>query len=322
MTRIRERQAVQDNQEIIGYHYNVMLSIKMLRAVAGGETYEVVAERFGVSRTAVERRIKTIAVQLTQLVGVDGLKEEGAAFVRRLRLHREAIETAIQKFSPLPPVSGRPARVLSPTEVDQGAIRIKGRTSRTWHDLSLYYILFSTGLRPLEIARLEVRDYLNSDGSVCRESELRAEAAINGKIRPLYFSSRRLDDALDAYFRERLDRGHGLGQADAFRGLEPRSRLFLSLTGEAYLIASNGEPGQNRYVCRALLEIYRKLFRYAELKGLSSQSARLTVMSRMYERGADEDQVGAILGIGERSAVRELLPRPKPTLAELLDELI
>ena len=43
---------------------------------------------------------------------------------------------------------------------------------------------------------------------------------------------------------------------------------------------------------------------------------------QMYERGADEDQVGAILGIGERSAVRELLPRPKPTLAELLDELI
>jgi hypothetical protein len=64
------------------------------------------------------------------------------------------------------------------------------------------------------------------------------------------------------------------------------------------------------------------LFRYAELKGLSAQSARLTVMSRMYERGADEDQVGAILGIGERSAVRELLPRPKPTLAELLDELV
>ena len=38
--------------------------------------------------------------------------------------------------------------------------------------------------------------------------------------------------------------------------------------------------------------------------------------------GVEEDQVGAILGIGERSAVRELLPRPKPTLAELLDELV
>ena len=42
----------------------------------------------------------------------------------------------------------------------------------------------------------------------------------------------------------------------------------------------------------------------------------------MYERGADEDQVGIILGISDRSAVRDLLPRPKPSLAELLDELV
>ena len=158
---------------------------------------------------------------------------------------------------------------------------------------------------------------------MCRESELRAEAAINGKFRPLYFSSCRLDEALTAYFRERCACGHGVGAPDCYRGLRADSRLFLSPSGEPYRIASNnGEPGQNRFVCRALLEIYRKLFRYAELKGLSAQSARLTVMSRMYERGADEDQVGAILGIGERSAVRELLPRPKPTLAELLDELV
>ena len=75
-------------------------------------------------------------------------------------------------------------------------------------------------------------------------------------------------------------------------------------------------------MCRAVLEIYRKLFRYADIKGLSNQSARLTLMSRMYARGADEDQVGVILGIADRSAVREQLPRPKPMLAELLDEVI
>jgi hypothetical protein len=38
-----------------------------------------------------------------------------------------------------------------------------------------------------------VGDYLLGDGRVCRESELRAEAAINGKTRPLYFCSSRLD---------------------------------------------------------------------------------------------------------------------------------
>ncbi len=297
-------------------------SIEMFKAVIDGGTYEGVAACFGLSRTAVERRIKSVAVQLTQVVGVDGLREEGAAFVRRLRINRDAIHVALEDFVPMPPISGRPARVLSELEVEQGAVRIKGRASRTWHDLALYYLMFATGLRPLEIARLEVRDYLNADGSVCRESELRAESAINGKVRPLYFSSSRLDDALNAYFRERHEQMHGLGEADSYRGLKPRSRLFLSATGVEYVISPNGGPGQKRYVCRAMLEIYRKLFRYADLRGLSAQSARLTVISRMYERGADEEQVGAILGIAERSAVRELLPRPKPTLAELLDELV
>jgi biotin operon repressor len=34
-----------------------MQSVGMLKAVISGETYEVVAARFGKSRTAVERRI-------------------------------------------------------------------------------------------------------------------------------------------------------------------------------------------------------------------------------------------------------------------------
>ena len=45
-------------------------------------------------------------------------------------------------------------------------------------------MLFSTGARPLEIARLEVRDYLAEDGSVREESLLPAKAAVNGKARP------------------------------------------------------------------------------------------------------------------------------------------
>jgi hypothetical protein len=119
-----------------------------------------------------------------------------------------------------------------------------------------------------------------------------------------------------------LKNRHGLGTPDRYRGLDPDSRLFLGPAGEPYQITPNGEPGQKRHVCRAVLEIYRKLFRYADIKGLSTQSARLTLMSRMYARGADEDQVGVILGIADRSAVREQLPRPKPMLAELLDEVI
>ena len=72
----------------------------MLREVLDGATYEAVAQRFGVSRTAVERRIKSIAVQLTQAGGVDGLSQEAAGFVRRLRSRRDAIHAALERFTP------------------------------------------------------------------------------------------------------------------------------------------------------------------------------------------------------------------------------
>ncbi|MDO8768209.1 MAG: hypothetical protein Q7K57_05795 [Burkholderiaceae bacterium] len=65
----------------------VTQSVGMLVAVINGETYEAVAAKFGKSRTAVERRIKAIATQVTRAVGIQGLNEEGATFVRRLRLH-------------------------------------------------------------------------------------------------------------------------------------------------------------------------------------------------------------------------------------------
>jgi hypothetical protein len=72
---------MEDDEEITRHRENAGHSIQMLRSVVDSATYEAVALQFGISRTAVERRIKSIAVQLTQEVGVDGLKEEGAAFV-------------------------------------------------------------------------------------------------------------------------------------------------------------------------------------------------------------------------------------------------
>lgn len=297
-------------------------SIDMLRSVIHGSTYEAVAQVHGLSRTAVERRIKTVAVELTQVVGVDGLREEGAAFVRRLRLNRDAILLALDHFVPREPVNTRPARVLTPAEVAQGAARIRARTCRPNHDLALYYLQFATGLRPLEVARLQVRDYLQPDGSVARVSQLRAEVAINGRVRPLLFQSTRLDETLGAYLAERSTKGHGVGGPGSPRGLDAVSPLILSPDGTPYRITPNGGTDQSRQVCRALLEAYRKLFRLSGIKGLNTQSARLTLMARMYDRGADEDQVGLVLGIADRSAVRGQLPRPRPSLTDALEELI
>ena len=294
----------------------------MLKAVVRGETYGAVAARFDISRTAVERRIKTVATQLSKVAGIQGLNEEGAAFVGRLRLHRDAILAALESFEPAVLCRSREIRILSTEEIAQAVLRIKGRSNRPWHDMALFFVLFVTGARPLEIARLEVRDYLDPDGSVRRESHMRAEVAITGKPRSLYFASTRLDEVLTLYFEERLALNLGVHVAGAYRGLDPTSRLFLSATGDGFKITPYGKEGQQRFLCRPILEVYDKLFRYAELKGVSALSARRTVISRLYARGADEEQVGQLLGISERSAVRALLSRPKPSMAVLVNDLV
>lgn len=289
------------DQDIDGVNESARQSVAMLTAVISGETYDAVAAKFGKSRTAVERRIKAVAIELSKVSRIDGLNKEGAAFVRRLRLHRDALLIALESFKPAAPFGPRQTRIVTHEEIIQAAQRIKGRSNRPWHDLALFYMLFATGARPLEIARLEVRDYLDVDGSVRRESQIRAEVAITGKIRPLHFSSIRLDEVLALYLQERLTLKLGVHTAGAYRDLDPDSRLFLSATGEGFKITPYGKEGQRRFLCRPILETYGKLFRYFELEGVPAISVRRTVISRLYERGADEDQVGLLLGISERN---------------------
>jgi integrase len=298
------------------------ISVEMLLAVLEGVTYECVAERHGVTRTAVERRVKAIAVQLCQTVGVEGLSADGAGYVQRLRQHREGIVAALTNFNPKAKADRPTPRILSADEIVVAARRVGARSDRPHHDVSLFYILFATGARPLEVARLEVRDYLTEGGEVRRTSAIRAEVAINGKSRPLFFTSTRLNDSLALYLTERLAGGLGLGEAGVFRGLDPHSRLFLSTTGEGFQITPYGQPGQRRFLCRPILETYRKLLRLADHRGVTPLSVRHTVVARLYERGADEDQIGLLMGIGDRSAVRQQFPRPRPPISDLVNELL
>lgn len=101
-----------------GFDVNAARSIEMLRGVIEGRTYDAVAADFGITRTAVERRVKGIAARLSTEVGVPGLNEGGAAFVRRLRLKRDAILSALERFDPKPSCNTAPARVVSSEEID------------------------------------------------------------------------------------------------------------------------------------------------------------------------------------------------------------
>lgn len=272
-------------------------AIAMLKAVVDGQTYATVAAECGVTRTAVERRIKALAARLCRQVGIEGLNEDGTAIVSRLQKKRNEILIALDRFDPRSREGQPVPRILSNSEIAQAALRIRGRSNHSSRDAALFLMLFSTDACPLEIARLEVRDYLNADGSVKPQTELRAEAAITGKARRLHFASDRFDEPMAEYLRQRVGAMQGQGRQADYRGLDPSSRLFVASSGEGFKITPYGEPGQRRFLCRPILELYRKLFRYAELPGLTPMSVRQAVVARLYERDADAGQGS---GSGER----------------------
>lgn len=223
------------------------VSVAMLRAVLDGAAYDAMAALHGVSRTAVERRSRAV----------------GAAFVRRLRLHRDALQTALDGLQPPGADRAMGTPILSEPEIAAGAVRIRGRSQHLLGDLALCYMLFAIGARPLEIARLEVRDYLDAAGSVRRVPVLREEAAITSWARPLYFHSTRLNEAMNAYLADRVRCGTRCGRPVPWLGAwllaaacscPPAARASRSRRTERPDSAASGIAGSKRPIasCSAM----------------------------------------------------------------------
>jgi integrase len=289
---------------------SILISIAMLKEVIAGKTYDAVAAQFGVTRTAVERRIKALTLKLSREVRIKGLNEEALGCVKRLRSSRSAIMAALQRYEPRKSPDRSVGRILTDEDIRLAVQRTRTRSTTPDRDVAFLYVLLTTGARPLEIARLEVRDYLNADGSVREESVMRADVAINHKTRPLFFASGNAKESIDEYLAERSRRGFCTVKHPDFRGLDPNSRLFLTEAGAPFEIVSYGEGGQMRFLCRGIHETYRKIFRRIGLPGVSPMSVRRTVAARLFERGAAEEQIGEVLGISDKKAVRDLLPKP------------
>lgn len=301
---------------------SLSISIAMLKAVLNGQTYDAVAAQHSVTRTAVERRIKVLARTLNREVGIDGINEKGLGFADRLRQSRAAILVALDRYTPNAFPKRPAARTLNDEEIELALHRIRTRSPFPYRDMAMLYILLISGARPLEIARLEIRDYLNVDGSVRESSVMRAEVAVNGKARPLFFSSRKAKEAIDRYLTERLRRVPGTEHTTIYRGFDANDRLFLSDAGAEFEIVGCAESGQTRFLCRGIHDAYRKIFRRTGLEGVSALNLRRTTAARMLARGAIEEQIGEVLGISELKAVRELLPDLRQPLQSIVQELV
>lgn len=280
----------------------------MLRCFLAGASFAEVARQTGITPSAVEQRVKALARDVQQVVGVAGVHKGAVPGATLLRMHKDAYLEALAHYRPAPAATMRNrGRVMSDGEIDRLLAATRRRSTSPIRDAALLLVLFSTAARPLEIARLTVCDYLHADGSVREESTLPADAAIGGRARPLYFASDRTIAAVDAYLADRQQHGYGLHAEATFRGLDPRSRLFLTSDGQAMTIRCKEDGRHRQFSCRTILDIYRKLFAHAGLDGLSALAARRTAAHKLKQRGARNCEIGTLLGLADADSIRNLL---------------
>jgi len=293
---------------------SVAKSAQMLKGMLDGKTYLDIARESGLSRSAVEQRVKALARDLQRVVGVERVDEDEMPTTKGMRARRDNYLEALEHYRPQRAVNvGKVSRVLTGEDIEHAVAMTRQHSHCPNRDVALLLVLFATAAKPLEIARLQVRDYLTEDGSVREASVLRAEAAINGKERPLFFASSKVVAAVDAYLEERLRRGQGTKPWTKYRGLDPNSRLLLTGDGHEMLIKVRAIGNRRQYRCEAILDVYRRIFARAGFKGVSALCARRTVAEKLTERGCDVDQVGALLGLTERNSVRNLIENERPS---------
>lgn len=276
---------------------------QMLEMLASGCSMTAAGEPFGVSRSTVDREVKRLVDLLITSGSVDDFVGDEPLSIKRIREEATRLLAAAQRFD-------RPAEKMrcGPTQewLAAGIAKIRARSDNANRDVALACVLLTTGAKPIEIAKFEVRDYLDKAGNVRTRSEIRPEVAVNGKARPLHFTSRIAEDAVDAYLTERVRRGIGVGRAHAYRGLEPSSRLFLTEQGDPFAVVSRSARDHRR-TCPLILATFRATFRRAGWVGFTAQQARQHVATTLFRRGADLRQLGELLGLGSDRAVRRLI---------------
>lgn len=297
----------------------------LVSVLRDGLSYREAGAPFGLRRSTVERSIKGLVLEVARERGIPELDEDGLSCLPRLRQFREPVLRAVDEYTP---VQQRRKRVtmLEPDEIAMGANRMRLRSENANRDVALIYVLFCTGAKPIELARLEVRDYLNADGSIREHSEMRAETAVNGRARPLFFTSSRACAAVDAYLVERHRRKLGVSaqratNGNAYRGLDAASALFLTEDGLPFEIGERG-PNDQRVTCRLMIATLRSIFKRAGWTGVTAQSARRVVARRLADKGADGAQVGEVLGLSSSRAVRRLLGSNHRPLENLARDLV
>lgn len=182
---------------------------------------------------------------------------------------------------------------------------------------AVVHLLVGAGLRPIEIALLRVRHYLNEDGAIRVMSRIERELAYNGRERPLLFVSKQVCRAIDDYLRSRSPATAGNRTPLAFRGLHPDAPLVLGNDGKPLRVVERPGGRQPQRICADIHVLCRAIFVEAQIDMTARDGAKLFARA-LYGMGADINGIRVLLGLSSRRSVIRLLGVQRTLASEAL----
>lgn len=186
-------------------------------------------------------------------------------------------------------------------------------------NVALLMCVYGTGMMLTELARFPLKAYLQPNGNLREGSEVTPDIAYNGNPRPLYWSNKKVVDAIDKYLDFRIAHRHLVStKKAAYRGLDPESPLFLTDEGEPYkLTAQRTCMDAISYSCDSLSQLFRKLHLQAGIEGASAMSGRRRFAVNLNNKGYDLKHVKVLLGMKTLHATKALIDADPVRLARI-----
>lgn len=208
--------------------------------------------------------------------------------------------------------------VVEPKDIEHAVKVARVTGTHGIRNAALLYVLFGTGLTAGEIGRLTTHDYCDSKGSTRRKCIVRAEISYNGYERALFWSNKKIVDAIDAYLAWRVDNSVGLGTPGRYRDLDPHSALFHNgRSGGGFTATKYIKGGVERESAMVLTALFKNLLKQAGVEG-SALSGRRTLAVLLARQGKDPALVREMLGLRNISQAREMMRTDPVRMADIV----
>lgn len=177
--------------------------------------------------------------------------------------------------------------------------------------LCLLGFFLGTGLKTIEISRIQVADIVSKSGGLNKKFAVRGEVE-----RDVFLVNAKLKALIQDYLEARVPDGD---HPDYYNGFDPIAPFFKRKRfGEFKVLTKKSDTGKRSFYCPSLNSHVKKLLSHAGIENPSIESGRRTFALKLKGR-VDVPSIHKALGNKDINTTRKLLHSDPVTMKELAE---